>query len=161
MSALGRVLLLLPCNRGAKIGDYFVGVYWRVAVRWLEKLGIRSHVVLGAVDCIPHKYGLGDCVVLEWEMSRVRGYDVYPSYDPMIVDGLSRCVEAGLRRCLSLFDRIYVVLNVRLYQEAVKLALERIDDGKILFFRPERNMPGYMNRKIIEVVRKIARDIEL
>ncbi len=159
MSRRPRVLLVLPCNKGAKIGNYFVGHAWRVALKALRECGIRRYVMLAAVDCIPFKMSLGDCVVLETEMDRVKGYDVYPSYDERVVDGLTDCIERGLRRVLPLFDIIYVVLNVPLYQVCVKKALSRIKSDKIVYVEPGDNRPGKFAQFVKRVVRRIAREL--
>ena len=136
-----RILLILPCNSGAKVGNYFQGHYWKVALKWLKALNLRPYVTLGAIDCIPYKYGLGDCIVLENEMKRVKGHDVYPQYEKNEIEGISKCIEAGLKRILPLFDRIYIILNVKLYQEATEKAIHRLNSGKIIYVKPKTNRP--------------------
>lgn len=155
-----KILLLLPCNKYAEMGDYFKGKAWHVAYRWVTKLGLRKYVTFAAVDSIPYKYGLGDCIVLETEMDRVKGYDSYPEYDPSIVDDLAKCISNGLRRVLSDFDRIIILLNVPLYKAATKKAVDMINSRKLILVNVNDNRPGKFYQKIIETITKIHKDLK-
>ena len=74
-----RVALILPCNPGAKRGNYFESRYWRRADKLLREWGLRPYVKLAAVDSIVTVLDpLGDrrrlgAIVLEDEAWRVKG----------------------------------------------------------------------------------------
>ena len=142
--------MLLPCNKYAKEGNYFLGAYWRIADKWRKKLGIN--VTLGAVDCIPiFCKGENNAIVLETEMNKVAGCDIYPHYDPKKVNIIADGIYAGLMRIHEKFDRIIILLNVKLYIEATKKALLRLP-SKIkekISFHYIYGFPGKFQREII------------
>lgn len=145
-----KILLLLPCNKYAKEGNYYKGKSWRVALKWLKALGLRDKVFLGAIDSIPLKHNLGDCIVLEDEMHRVRGFDEYPKYDDNIIMPLAECIKKGLMRVLNRFEKIIILLNVPLYKKAAHEALKMLSGEKIVMIKVEDNRPGMFYRKIIK-----------
>ncbi len=150
--------MLLPCNKYARVGNYFLGNYWRTADKWRKKLGVN--IVLGAIDCIPiFCNGEIDAVVLENEMHRVAGCDIYPRYDPEKIRVISEGIYNGLLRIHEQFDKIIVLLNVRLYIEAMKEALTRLPLGikSKIDFDYIYGYPGKFQRKLILKLKEIRR----
>ena len=156
-----RVLLLLPCNSGAEVGDYFRGHYWRVAANRRRGLGVKF--MLGAIDCIPvFCKGENDAVVLETEMERVRGNNVYPSMERLKdkIDELARAIANGLMRVGKDYDKIYILLNVKAYALATRLAIERLLPESVkqkIEFRYVPGNPARFTRLIVDTIDEIAR----
>lgn len=151
-----RILLLLPCNKYAKEGNYFLGTYWRIADKWRKKLGIN--VTLGAVDCIPlFCKGENNAIVLETEMNKVIGCDVYPRYDPEKVDIIARGIYTGLMKIHNKFDKIIILLNIKLYIEATKKALSELPPyiKNKINFHYIHGYPGKFQKKIILKLKQI------
>ena len=158
--AIPMILILLPCNKGAKIGDYRKGLYWRALTKHLEKHGIRKRVMIGAIDCIPLRYGLGDCVVLEDEMQRVKGYESYPKYDPDIVDAMAECIYKGIVRVSSRFEKIYILVNVKLYYEAAKRMMEKWKPESVILVEVEDMRSGKFMQKIRKFTQELAKELQ-
>ena len=134
-------VLLLPCNKGAKAGDYYKSPLWRYARGLLEETRLRTRVALAAIDSIVTLYDpAGDraslgAVVLEWEAWRVKGYDVRPDLSKFVGDKdlysrLVKDVATGIKRLRRLgFDEFHAVLWVAAYQAATHDALLRLGSG--------------------------------
>lgn len=134
-----RRVLLLPCNRGALMGDYFTSPLWRYAHRLLEARGLRRETLMAAVDSIVTIYDpAGDrrelgAIVLEHEAWRVRGYDSPPRLSKFLGDRqlylrLVEDVARGLKRLRREgCSELYAVLWVAAYQAATYDALIRVE----------------------------------
>lgn len=134
-----KAVLILPCNKGARVGDYYSSPTWRYARRLLEEEGVRSFTRLAAVDSIITLYDpRGDrdemgAVVLEGEEWRVAGYDAKPTLEKFLRDArlfksLVRDVRRGVERLLFQgFSEVYAVLWVAAYQAALHEALLEIE----------------------------------
>lgn len=124
---IGKTLLVFPCNSGAFHGDYFRGRTWRNAALYFPER--MSSLDFAATDSIISVRDDGKgLLVFENEMDRVRGLDLYPSFSE---EKLSKCKElakASVDR-LSAYKHIILVLNVRLYREA----METIADDRFHF----------------------------
>src|ERR1700733_4439812 len=115
-----RTLLILPCNRGAKQGNYFSGQLWKRWDKALRRENLRGNVDLTAVDFIIYFYVKDDLgfIVHESEMERVQGYDSHPatrfprsrSQQRKIFE-FSKDVAVGLERWQSRYDQIIVFCN--------------------------------------------------
>lgn len=154
-----RILILLPCNKYAYVGNYFLGTYWRIADKWRKKLGLN--LSLGAIDCIPvFCKNEDDAIVLESEMHRVAGCDIYPSYDPDKVDLIARAIVNGLNRVSKDFDNIMILLNVKLYIEATKMAIRMLPKHirDKIEFNYIYGYPGKFQRLIITKIKELSRD---
>ena len=152
-----KILMLLPCNKFAKEGNYFKGSYWKLADTWRKKMNID--ITLGAIDCIPLLCkGEDDAIVLENEMHRVKGYDVYPRYDPNKVDEISRGIYNGLLRVSAYFDKIVILLNVKLYIEATQKAIEMVPNEikSKIEFDYIYGLPGKFRKKIISKIIELS-----
>src|SRR5579862_5711277 len=118
-------LLILPCNSGAKTGNYFSGNLWKRWVRRLVQEGLRGSVHMAAIDCIIHFYvkdGLGS-IVHETEMERVRGYDSYPanrfprsSTQHQKISRFGDDVAAGLKRWMNDYNYFLIFSNQLAYR---------------------------------------------
>ena len=134
-------VLLLPCNKGAVVGDYYRSPIWRYARRLLEEEGLRARVALAAIDSIITLYDpAGDraslgAVVLEWEAWRVKGHDVRPDLSKFtrnkdLYSRLVRDIATGIKRLRrDGFSEIYATLWVAAYQAATHDALLRLGRG--------------------------------
>lgn len=124
-------VLVLSCNRGAKVGNYFMGQAWKNFDSVLTRGKDRSSVTFAAVDCITllTDDGLGG-LVFEYEMHRVRGYDVHPRQVFKRKDRedrfhkLTQAIRMGLRR-ITPWTYIVVVLNPIAYRAAFLKAVEQ------------------------------------
>ncbi|MHA1616219.1 MAG: hypothetical protein ACTSX9_02815 [Candidatus Njordarchaeales archaeon] len=141
-------LLILPCNPGAKNGNYFESKSWEIILRIYsrEKIDL-SRIQFAAVDSIitfkdPNndKERLGAVVLATpEEMIRVKGHDIKPSWIEFVRNNFENLykhayyVKIGLKRILSKyhFEWIIVILNVRAYRLATYKALIEIGEGKL------------------------------
>ena len=126
---------MLPCNPGAKQGNYFSGQLWKRWDKALRQENLRDTVDLCAVDCIIYFYvrdGLGS-IVHEIEMDRVRGFDSHPATrfprsrtQQNKIAEFSKDVAIGLERWQGQYDQIIVFCNQLAYRTAVRLALNNL-----------------------------------
>jgi len=137
------VLLILPCNPGAKEGNYFPHGAWKQAVHSLKKHGIdKAFVDFAAIDSIitrldPKKdKETKGAIVLETEMDRVKGCDLKPNWqlftekNYQLLKEHARCCKISLVRLLPRYDLIIVAVSVRGYKYAAIRALRNISrDG--------------------------------
>jgi hypothetical protein len=129
-------LLILPCNSGAKQGNYFTGTLWRRWSRRLEEQGLRNRVDIAAIDCIVYFYvkdGLGS-IVHETEMERVKGYDSYPanrfpksSTQNQKIYRFSEDVALGLKRWEGEYDYLLIFCNQLAYRSALRIAFNSLN----------------------------------
>ena len=133
---MNKTLLILPCNPGALLGNYFSGQLWKRWDKALRQANLRSVVDLAAVDCIIYfnvRDGLGS-IVHESEMERVQGYDSHPasrfprsrSQQQKIFE-FSKDVAVGLERWHKEYDQIIVFCNQLAYRTAVRIALNNLN----------------------------------
>lgn len=138
------ILLLLPCNPGAKEGNYFTHQNWIQARQSLEKMGVKKEwVTFAAVDSIitkedpAHDRDIKGAIVLESEMVRVKGYDLRPEWKLFRKNGYAllrehtKYCEIGLRPLISQYNLLVCALSVRGYKYAVIKALRTIGNGKL------------------------------
>jgi len=148
-----KYLVLLPCNRYAIEGNYFKGRYWKIA----DKLrrNAKNDITLGAIDCIPVFYlNINDAIVLENEMHIVKGYDSYPRYSKGKIKPLAEGIKNGLIRVANQFDRIIVLLNVKLYMEALQEAMKELPESikRKIEVRYVNGFPGKFIKMIKETI---------
>lgn len=154
-----RVLLLLPCNRCVRLGDYSLCDGWRRVKDHIGDLVSAGLVDLGAVDsCKPG-------VVLHGEEIRYSWCDVAPYWDRIYARDLKRLevlVEALTRdlKELSLrYTAIAAYINVKAYRLAVLEASRRSGIHVVdlspplmspLSFRSRSNLEG-LRRELLEL----------
>ena len=132
---MNKTLLILPCNSGAMVGNYFCGQLWRRWDKALRRENLRGAVDLAAVECIIYfniRDGLGS-IVHECEMKRVQGYDSHPASrfprsrrQQQKIFEFSKDVAVGLERWHRQYDQIIVFCNQMAYRTAVRIALNNL-----------------------------------
>jgi hypothetical protein len=172
-----RVLLLLPCNAAACLGNYFrAEVYsrrgwntWREADALLRGLREEGRVAFAAVDSSTLKTEPGDrrgAIVLETEMHRVRNTDgedwgapswrwfrPTPAGRWTQLEALTEALVNGVRRIESMgLSRVLALINPRAYFLALAAAVAQcgVMDRWVLFRPPAH--PRYL----ISAVRRIV-----
>jgi len=138
-----KILLILPCNKGAYVGNYFTQFFWNKIDNLLKKEDIRSEVDIAAVDCIitfKKKDNMG-ALVSEYEMDRVKGYDVHPhemfsgKHRKENLNLLIDDIKVGLKRLHKKYDKIIVFVNVIPYRLATRKAINDLGlMKKTIFF---------------------------
>lgn len=160
-----KILLVLPCNPGAKDGNYFPHSAWKQALNALKKYHIDKSIVdFAAIDSIITR--LDPCkdkntkgsIVLEFEMDRVKGYDLKPEWrwfvenDYQLLKEHSRCCKISFLQLLPLYDLIVVAVSVRGYKYAAIRALRDIaGDGipeKVIVIDAGES-PSFQNNAIL------------
>jgi len=122
VNQMGKILLILPCNKFAKEGNYKKGANWRLVLKHTKHLRERGLLDLCAVDCI-NMLGL----VHERENWKTKGEDVYPSWEhfkrnPLIVLELKEAIKSKLPLLAKDYDHIVAYLNIKGYYLALKEA---------------------------------------
>jgi hypothetical protein len=122
-------LLLLPCNGGAKTGDYLLpnnplqGALWKHFYKRLN--GKVDFASVDSIITFLHDDGLGALVLYPQEMDRVKGYSIEATlemYNPLKPSGLRRlekhteCLKVGIERVFPKYDRVLVAVNVEAYK---------------------------------------------
>ncbi len=141
-----KILLLLPCNSGAEKGDYMLGSNWKLIYGDLKDLVDEGAVDIAAVDCINNAG-----IVLRGEEYRVRGGNVYPSWErfksnPQLLKDLTEAVASRLRELSPRYDGIVAYLNVRAYRLAVEMGARRAGVDVRIIDLPF-NPLGYRSKK--------------
>jgi hypothetical protein len=112
----GKYLILIPCNSGAFVADYFSAPSWKMAGKYFpERMTTMDFAATDSITTVS-KDGKG-LIVFENEMERVKGYDCFPTYSK---EKLEECIE-GMKVSLDRlkdYKHIFAYLNVRLYDEA-------------------------------------------
>lgn len=179
-----RVLLILPCNAAACVGNYFrAEVYskrgwntWREADTSLRDLRLKGRVAFAAVDSATLETQPDDvrgAIVLETEMHRVRnpkgedwGAPAWRWFRPTPADhwtkleALTDTLVKGVRRIESLgFSQVLALVNPRACFLALAAAVSNcgVMDRWVLFHAPAH--PRYLIpalRQVIPFVRAAA-----
>ncbi|RLG90506.1 MAG: hypothetical protein DRO36_05995 [Candidatus Hecatellales archaeon] len=115
-----KILLILPCSSTAYLGDYRLAPSWKLILKHIQPW--RSQVKLAAVECI-NNYGL----LLEDEAWKVKGYDIYPSWDwfkrnPERLEALKNTLAKQLQELDGRFQAIIAYVNVKAYRLALEQA---------------------------------------
>ena len=179
-----RVLLILPCNAAACVGNYFrAEVYsrcgwntWREADANLRDLREEGRVAFAAVDSSTLETQPGDsrgAIVLEAEMRRARNPDgedwgspAWRWFRPTSaghwkqLEALTEALVKGVRRVEGLgFSQVLALVNPRAYFLALAAAVRRsgVTDRWVLFRVPAH--PRYLIpalHQVIPFIRKAA-----
>ncbi len=158
------VLLLLPCNPGAKEGNYFPYGAWKQALASLRKHHVeKQDVDFAAVDSIitvldpARDRDAKGAIVHESEMHRVRGCDVKPTWNRFegnnhaLLHEHARYCKIGLQRFLPGYNLVVVALSVRAYKYAGARALIDTGGGNLppnVIFIDAGESPSYQNNAI-------------
>jgi len=159
-----KVLIVLPCNSGAYIGNYWSKNNWKAVGKRLENL--REHINYAAVDCIRAFHIDGKGLVHEKENSIVKGYDEHPSwhkFDPKIhgtkkLDQLKDAIKSSLEEIIP-YEHIFALLSPRAYKICFTLAIreERLMDKTTILDIGES--PAYYNKGVLDL-EEIVKDYQ-
>ena len=174
------VLLVLPCNKGAKTGNFFQFGAWKQATNSLKNNGIQKKFVdFSAVDSIITKFDPAKdrhhkgSIVLETEMFRVKGYDFEPRWPEfkknnytLLRDHTKYC-KIGLEYVIRKYDLIVISISVRGYKYAIIRAALTIGGGRL----PENiiamdcgESPSFQNNCItlaVKIIKKFKNQEEI
>jgi len=147
-----RVLLILPCNKYAEVGNYKLGRNWKLVLKRIQPC--RDRIDLAAIDCI-NMLGL----VPEWENYKTAGHNIYPSWmhfknNPQQLEELSVSIARKLKELAPRYDRIIAYLNVKAYYLALKKASE-LSKVKVKFVEIDFSPISYTKNlpKLMEIIR--------
>jgi len=148
---LRKILLILPCNKYAEVGNYKLGRNWKMVLKRIEPW--RDRIDLAAIDCI-NMLGL----VPEWENYKTVGHNIYPSWEhfknnPERLEELSIAIARKLKELAPRYERIIAYLNVKAYFLALKKASE-LSKIKVNFVEIDFNPISYNKNlpKLIETI---------
>jgi len=149
--SLKKILLILPCNKYAEIGNYKLGRNWKLVLKRIESW--RDRIDLAAIDCI-NMLGL----VPEWENYKTVGHNIYPSWEhfknnPEQLEELSIAIARKLKELAPRYEQIIAYLNVKAYFLALKRASE-LSKTKVNFVEIDFNPISYAKNlpKLIETI---------
>ena len=154
-----KTLLILPCNKGAKVGNYFSQLHWKKIDKILKEEGLRDKVDLAAIDCIItfKKLDGKGAIVAEYEMNRVKGFDIHPGTtfqknSKEKIEKLIKDVKVGLQRLEKDYNKIVIFVNVASYCVALKRAIKELKlEYKVTFI--EWIVVGFgLSNKLLEYV---------
>jgi hypothetical protein len=151
---VSRLLLILPCNKCVRLGDYSLCQNWRVVLKHV-RLFVESKVLdLAAVDsCKPG-------IVLWGEERDLRWCDIHPSWDklyvkdPVRLELLTNNVARDLREFSVTYKTIAYYVNVKAYRLALQKASE-ITGVKLVDFGPPKLSPLSYNKHAKELPRRL------
>ena len=118
-----KILVVLPCNKGAFIGDYWSRSNWRiVGNRLIEYRSLVDYAAVESIRALVIQDGLG--LVHETENEIVKGYDLYPAwrkFDPKKhgtekLDLLAQGIVRSLDVWHSHYAHIFALLSPRAYK---------------------------------------------
>ena len=148
---LRKILLIIPCNKYAEVGNYKLGRNWKMVLKRIEPW--REGIDLAATDCI-NMLGL----VPEWENYKTAGHNIYPSWEhfknnPERLEKLARSMAKKLEELAPRYDRIIAYLNVKAYLLALKKA-SHLSKIKVEFVEIDLNPISYAKNlpKLIETI---------
>ncbi len=156
-----RLLLLLPCNPGVRMGDYTLGQNWRIVMRVVGDLVDTGILDLAAVDsCKPG-------IVKQGEEHRYRWCDVRPLWhelykrQPWRLELLIAGVTEDLKRLALEYRALAAYVNVRAYRTALEHATAR-SGVEVHMLGPPRMSPlSYRSRRSLEELRRGLIDLAM
>ena len=114
----GKYLILIPCNAGAMVGDYFTKNTRRSVARYFpERTTCLDFAATDSITTVT-KDGKG-LIVFENEMNRVKGHDLFPTFNKQKLNECNDGIKISEER-LGRYQSVFSFLNVRLYDEAVQ-----------------------------------------
>lgn len=134
-----KILFVLSCNEGAYTGNYEVHKNWIQIRQSIKKYQIKGSVTLSAIE---HGINLNDPnhdkdllgnIVLQSEMHRIKGHNIYPSYSyfkkqqykPM--DEITKYIKIALQRPeIQQQDLIILSNPVKAYKYAFITAVREL-----------------------------------
>ncbi|MCE4602498.1 MAG: hypothetical protein F7B18_04865 [Desulfurococcales archaeon] len=149
-----RLLLLLPCNPGVRMGDYTLGQNWRVVLGVVDDLVGSGILDLAAIDsCKPGVVRWGEEHVYRWCDVRPLWHELYKR-EPWRLELLVAGVAEDLRSLALEYRALAAYVNVRAYRTALELAMAR-SGVKVHILGPPRLSPlSYRSRRSLEALRR-------
>jgi hypothetical protein len=127
-----KTLLILPCNKCVRLGDYSLCQNWRVVLKHVRQFVESGTLDLAAVDsCKPGIVLWGEEHDLRW-CDRNPRWDRGYGRDPVRLELLARAVAWDLRWLALRYKVIAFYVNVKAYRLALKMAstgVELLDLG--------------------------------
>jgi len=119
-----RMLIILPCNKCVRLGDYSLCPNWRVVLKHIRPLVESGVLDLAAVDsCKPGIVLWGEEGGLRW-CDRSPRWDRGYGGDPARLELLAQAVAWDLRRLALEYRVIAFYVNVKAYKLALQKASE-------------------------------------
>jgi hypothetical protein len=141
----GRALLILPCNKCVRLGDYSLCPNWRVVLKHAGSLVESGALDLAAVDsCKPGIVLWGEEGDLRWCDRNPRWDRVY-GRDPVRLELLAGAVARDLRWLAVEYRLLAFYVNVKAYRLALKMASEAAG-VELLDLGPPRPSPLSYNK---------------
>jgi hypothetical protein len=154
-----RILLVLPCNGGVRLGDYRLGSNWRLVYSWLGDYIDSGIVQLAAVDsCKP---GL----VYSGEEHVYRGCDVTPywdrlySRDPYRLQLLVERLAGDLSEAATRYRAIVYYVNVKAYRLALEEASKLAGVPLVGAGPPSMSPLSFRSRRSLLRLRRLVEDL--
>jgi hypothetical protein len=149
-----RALLILPCNKCIKRGDYSLCRNWRIVLRYVRPFIEAGTLYLAAVEgCKPG--------ILLWGEERAYTHcDTYPSWDrvyardPARLERLIAGVARDLKELSTRYDVIAHYVNVKAYKLALQKAGE-ITGVKLVDFGPPKLSPLSYSKHAKELPKRL------
>jgi hypothetical protein len=140
-----RMLLILPCNKCVRLGDYSLCPNWRVVLKHVRPLVESGALDLAAVDsCKPGIVLWGEEGGLRW-CDRSPRWDRGYGRDPVRLELLARAVAWDLRWLVLEYEVIAFYVNVKAYRLALQKASE-ITGVELLDLGPPKLSPLSYNK---------------
>jgi hypothetical protein len=136
-------LLILPCNKCVRLGDYSLCPNWRIVLKHVRPLVESGALDLAAVDsCKPGIVLWGEEGGLRW-CDRNPRWDRLYGGDPVRLELLAEAVARDLGWLALRYDAIAFYVNVKAYRLALKMASEATGVGLADLGPPKPNPLSY------------------
>jgi len=140
-----RMLIILPCNKCVRLGDYSLCPNWRVVLKHVRPLVESGALDLAAVDsCKPGIVLWGEEGGLRW-CDRSPRWDRGYGRDPVRLELLAWAVAWDLRWLVLEYEIIAFYVNVKAYRLALQKASE-ITGVELLDLGPPKLNPLSYNK---------------
>jgi hypothetical protein len=151
-----RALLILPCNRCVRLGDYSLCQNWRVVLKHVRFL-VESRVLdLAAIDsCKPGIVLWGEERSLTWCDLNPRWDKLY-GRDPVRLELLTQATAGDLRELSPRYKTIAYYVNVKAYRLALQKASE-ITGVELLDLGPPKPNPLSYNKHAKDIPKMLFR----
>jgi hypothetical protein len=151
-----KTLLILPCNKCVRLGDYSLCQNWRIVLKHVGALVRAGALDLAAIDsCKPG-------IVLWGEEHSLRWCDIHPSWDklygrdPVRLELLADSVARDLGELSLRYKTIAFYVNVKAYRLALQKASGMVG-MEIQDLGPPKPNPLSYNKHARELPRMVER----
>ena len=155
-----RVLLVLPCNRWVRLGDYGLGDGWRLVYRWLRDYVDSGLVDLAAVDsCKPGLVYRGEEGGLRW-CDTLPYWDRLYSREPYRLSLLISSLRDDLASAASRYMAIAYYVNVKAYREALEAASKSLGIRLYNAGPPSLSPLSFRSRRSLSRLRSLVESLQ-